>query len=61
MVQCDVMNKNKNRNNSLDCNKRKSAEERVKMIVNFDTELALFRQMALVSKLFFKCLHLKIS
>ena len=46
-IQFDVINKNKS--HSIDSHKRKSVDERVKMIVNFDTELALFRQMALVS------------
>ena len=53
---------NKTTSHSIDSNKRKSIEERMKMIVNFDTELALFRQMALVSILyFFQSLYSKTS
>ena len=35
--------------NQMVLKKKQNVEERMKMIVNFDTELALFRQMALVS------------
>ncbi len=49
-TQSDIVNKNMN--NSTDNKKRRSVEERMKIIVNFDTELALFRQMALVSIFF---------
>lgn len=45
-TQSDEMNTNVN--NPIDNKKKKTAEERMKIIVNFDTELALFRQMALV-------------
>ncbi|CAF2050675.1 unnamed protein product [Rotaria magnacalcarata] len=36
----------------IDIHKKKVVEERMKMIVNFDTELALSRQMALIGDLF---------
>lgn len=48
-TQSDEMNTNVN--NSIDNKKKKAFEERIKIIVNFDTELALFRQMALVCTL----------
>ncbi|CAF1625877.1 unnamed protein product, partial [Rotaria sp. Silwood1] len=41
-----------NKSQSNHFNKKKSVEERMKIIVNFDTELALFRQMALIGDLF---------
>ena len=46
-TQPDIVNKNMN--SSSENKKKRSVEERMKIIVNFDTELALFRQMALVS------------
>jgi hypothetical protein len=56
-IQLDIINK---KNSHPNDNIKKRCEERVSVIVNFDTELALFRQMSLVS-MFLKCLHVKVS
>lgn len=56
-AQFGTLNKNDSSDNN---NNSKSTEEQMKIIINFDTELALFRQMALVSIfIIFKTLYLK--
>lgn len=53
-TQSGVINKTK----TNDSKKKQNVEDRMKMMINFDTELALVRQMALVSAHIFLLTHL---